>query len=333
MRQTIRCRVLFVCLCVVFAAACQKTPQTGTQEATTPAADPPGVPASELAPRRDRAGLDLGERSDRPSAAQLIPAAPVSNAPPLQEGEDAQRSKDAMSFVHSRWLQAITGEDEAAYKALLHPDFKGMIPGEELPVNAIRWISIGAMTAHQPKVLGPVEVHPMPGPLGRITVSFHTLQATGACAVVARELTLQPHSDVGLQVMVSSLGAPVPCLSSRGGPDAGGQEAPEHQARLAHSALKASWLAGDKEETLRSLSPPVSVREHGREVASYDAEAVMEPAGRWLLDELKDTEATAVTIVPPWALISDAGQGSFVYRWSGERWKLVVRYRTAVTGI
>ena len=58
-----------------------------------------------------------------------------------------------------------------------------------------------------------------------------------------------------------------------------------------------------------------------------------ETAGRWLLDELKDTEATAVTIVPPWALISDAGQGSFVYRWSGERWKLVVRYRTAVTGI
>ena len=332
-RQFIRCRFLSLCLCMVMTGACQKGTQSEPKAAAAPAVGVEGVPPSELAPRRDRAGLDLGERSERPSAAQLIAAPPSSTAPPVQEGPDAQRSRDALTFVLTRWLPAVRGDDEVGYRGLLNTEFKGVVPGEDLPVNATRWISIGAMTTHQPKEIGPVQIHPMPGPLARVTVSFHALQAKGPCAVVPHELTLQPQGDKGLQVMVSSLGEPILCSDSLGLGAEGGLESVEHQVRSAHSALKASWKAGDKKETLAGLSPPVFIREHGREVASYDAEAVTGAEGRWMLDELKGAEVTEVSVVLPWAVISGSGPGVFVYRWSGERWKLVGRSRTDDPGV
>ncbi|MEC9072505.1 MAG: hypothetical protein VX938_09015, partial [Myxococcota bacterium] len=247
-----------------------------------------------------------------------------------QDGPDAQRSKDALAFVLTRWLPAAKGEDEGAYRSLLNTDFKGVVPGEELPVNATRWISIGAMTTYQPSSIGPVQIHTMPGPLGRVTVSFHARQAQGACAVVPHELTLQPQGDAGLQVMVSSVGTPVSCSDSLGAAvqDTGSRQDQVHQVVAVHSALKAAWSGGDKEETLAGLSLPVFVREHGREVASYDAAAVTGKEGRWMLDELKAGEVTTVNMVLPWAVLSGDDPGAFIYRWSGERWKLVGRSRT-----
>ena len=113
-RQFIRCRFLLLCLCVGVTGACQKTAPSDPKETESPAPVVEGVPPSDLAPRRDRAGLDLGQRSERPSAAQLIVAPPSSKAPPVQDGPDAQRSKDALAFVLTRWLPAAKGPSWAA---------------------------------------------------------------------------------------------------------------------------------------------------------------------------------------------------------------------------
>ena len=153
--------------------------------------EPEPVAAPRAAPRRERAGIDLGAApagepqliDGRKPAARLV-AITSSSRPARLEGMKATGAAAARAFVVGPWKTAVEASEPAQLRGLCADDFKGMLPSQEgspKPVDADGWISArGGIGA--PVVLGDIAVAMVHSAMGDSTVRFRERRGEGEVA-------------------------------------------------------------------------------------------------------------------------------------------------------
>ena len=180
-------------LCSVVALGMVSAGCPSADEAPSHPAQPVvgGKSAAEAAPsgvtRRERSGIDLGERAERSGAASVVKKAAGLKIPPMGQTPGHEHAASALKFFYERWQPAIDGGSAAAIEPLLAEGFKAILPGSDGPVDASTWIK---QLASGKRTTGPLEAYPSPGPDGRVTLRYFEQILGATCQVVSRELTL-----------------------------------------------------------------------------------------------------------------------------------------------
>ena len=295
--------------------------------------------APEESPRRERAGIDLGQSATPPKtevptsdartaqptripAAEFINTTPASKAPKVDGGARGSDVQSALAWVNGPWKEAITGDDAEAYTRLLHADFKGHAFGEEGPVDRASWIKtrrprLGLTVTH-----GLTYVTANPNNTSRVSVQMkERYDQDGACVITTRTLSLEPKvGDAKTEWFITSEEAlkPSPC-----------PETSVREAISAHQSLGIAWQAKDLSAAKKAIYGGFQVLDGGVASAQYNHAMLSAGAGQWVLDAVAKlkAESTNTRLVGDTAIISGSDGMKLAYRIAGGVWRLSALWR------
>ena len=318
---------LGVGILMLLAAGCSKKDGAEAAEAAPASATaeaPPAAAPQEPVGRRGRQGIDLSSVQTRPidgraPAAQVIPRAPDVAVPPRKTGAEVESADGAVAFVRGPWSTAVQGSEPEAYGALLAKDFRGLqsrVGAAPETFDSASWSAKRRPVLGTATTIGPVEVHLMPGPEGRVTLRFPERAGEGAsCVESSRELTLRPRAgdDRAYEIVAVHALDQAACAP----PDAAGLAA-------AHEALRSAWRDKDVTGARELAGRGGWVRDRGLDVVRYDGATLLSGAGRWLLDAAKAVEASpdATHSLGRTGWIDAGDAGTFVYARRRDGWSL-----------
>jgi hypothetical protein len=322
-------------------AACQPTPQaslTTAEAGAPPTATQAGSGPNEPAGRRGRAGIDRADGSDsmpsaeatRPKripAAELIVTSPPAVVPTVNGGPRSSSAQGAITWLTKIWKPAAGEADAGAYTALLHEDFKGHDAAQSAALARDKWPATRRPALGSDVRWGLPYVTANPNNTGRLSVRMQEAhRGEAGCMFSTRTLNLQPTSpessrDWSLTSEERSKVTPCPVVTAG---DVIG----------AHTALGMAWRGQDLSAVQKALYGGFLLLDGGVESAQYNHAGLSAGAGRWVLDEVAKTTATAsnTEVLGGSAVVTLTSGARLEYRVSGEVWRLTALWRATPQG-
>lgn len=345
---------------LVGVSACEKPSTPPAVAPPVSAADKPAVASPAAAEpetplplpttgRRERAGIDLADGDgDIPSkalakddaapaekpggtqeppkarvpAAEFIVTAPAATAPEVSTGPRGSSAVAALKWVRDVWAVAAVRGDVDAYVALLHANFKGRRPEHPEPTLRAGWGEVRVPKVGTPVTWGLEEVVANPGVTGAVSIQMVEAQGSGPdCRFGTRALTLQPAAPDGTGpwlVMAEERSKEGTCATVTVRDIVG-----------VHSGLGSAWKSRDLSAVKGAIHGGFTLLDGGVEAERYNMAALTTGPGRWVLDQLAASTATATNtrLVGDSAIVSTAAGERFGYRLTGGAWRLVALWR------
>lgn len=296
-----------------------------------------GVAPGELAPRRERAGIET-EPAPRavssasspglePPQAAVPPQAFVAElpgadratgvSPAVDEARQIDIANRVLRFVTDRWAPALRSGDLEAYGALLLDDFRGFSKrdGEARVLERDAWLAEVAREVRRgiPIVLGPAEVTVTPGPELRPFIRLYERRGRGAaCREETREITVLMRGDE-IHVANEDPITSKPCTAADAAAVAAG-----------HERLRRALQGGDEATAAGLVNDDLWVRRHGLVAGWLTRAELASDKGRWALAWLRSGEADLdnTTSFGGLGVIDQGGGVRIVYARSGSGWRL-----------